>query len=64
MFKLTIKIPERRHWRVFIINFKHISYPALVFLLLTLNMQLPAKYSRPFPKTFSLRHIKFTNSGN
>ena len=39
--KLTIKIPERRHWRrsgVFIVNFEHISHLALVFLLLTLNM--------------------------
>ena len=40
--KLTIKTPERRHWRlsgVFIINFEHISHLVLVFfLLLTLNM--------------------------
>ena len=39
--KLTIKTPERRHWRrsgVFIVNFKHISHLLLVFLLLTLNM--------------------------
>ena len=39
--KLTIKIPERRHWRrsgVFIVNFGHISHLVLVFLLLTLNM--------------------------
>ena len=39
--KLTIKKPERRHWRrsdVFIVNFKHISQFVLVFLLLTLNM--------------------------
>ena len=38
--KLTIKTPERRHWRrsrVFIVNFKHISYLVLVFLLLTLS---------------------------
>ena len=38
--KLTIKTPERRHWRcsgVFIVNFEHISHLALVFLLLTLN---------------------------
>ena len=27
---------------VFIVNFEHISHLALVFLLLTLNMQLPA----------------------
>ena len=39
--KLTIKTPERYHWRrsgVFIVNFEHISQLVLVFLLLTLNM--------------------------
>ena len=39
--KLTIKIPERRHWRpsgIFIVNFEHISHLIIVFLLLTLNM--------------------------
>ena len=38
--KLTIKTPNRRQWRrsgVFIVNFKHISYLVLVFLLLTLS---------------------------
>ena len=38
--KLTIKIPERRHWRhsgTFIVNFEHI-----VFLLLTLSSLMPA----------------------
>ena len=44
--KLTIKTPERRQWRrsgVFIIiNFEHIPHLVVVFLLLTLNMQLPA----------------------
>ena len=41
---LTIKTPERRHsgveWRrsgVFIVNFEHISYLVLVFLLSTLS---------------------------
>ena len=32
-----MKTPERRHWRcsgVFIVNFEHISYLALVFLTL------------------------------
>ena len=36
-----IKTPGRRHCRrcgVFIVNFEHISYRGLVFLLLTLNM--------------------------
>ena len=38
--KLTIKTPERRHWRrfvVFIVNFEHILHLLLVFLLLTLK---------------------------
>ena len=39
--KLTIKTPERRHWRhrygVFIVNLKHILHFFLVFLLLTLS---------------------------
>ena len=39
--KLTIKTPEERQWRrsvVLIVNFKHISHLALVFLLITVNM--------------------------
>ena len=39
--KLSIKTPERRHWRrsgVFIVSFEHISHLDLVFLLLTLNI--------------------------
>ena len=39
--KLTIKIPERRHWRrfgIFIVTFELISHVVLVFLLLTLNI--------------------------
>ena len=38
--KLTIKTPERRHWRgssVFVANFEHISHLFLEFLLWTLN---------------------------
>ena len=41
--KLAIKIPERRHRRrsgIFIVNFEHISHDVLVFLFLTLNMQV------------------------
>ena len=40
MLKLTIRTPERRHWRrsgVFIVNFEQISHFVLVFLLLTLR---------------------------
>ena len=47
-WKLTLKIPER-HWRcfgIFIFNFEHISHLILVFLLLTLNMQLPVGQER------------------
>ena len=39
--KLTIKTPERCHWRcsgVFIVNSEYISHLVLVFLLLTFNM--------------------------
>ena len=38
--KLTIETPERAHWcrsGVFIVNFEHISYLFLLFLLLTLS---------------------------
>ena len=44
MLKLTIKTPEQRRRRsgVFIVNFEHISHPALMFLSLTLNIKLPA----------------------
>ena len=44
--ELTIKIPERRHWRrsgIFIVNFEQISHLVLVFLLLTLNLGLLEK---------------------
>ena len=43
MFKLTIQIPERRHWHrfgIFIVNFEHfehILHLFVMFLLLTLN---------------------------
>ena len=43
--KLTIKIPERLQWHrsgIVIVNFQRILLLVLVFLLLTLNMQLPA----------------------
>ena len=44
--KLTIKTPERKKWchpGVFFVNFEHISYFALVLLLLTLTMYLLAR---------------------
>ena len=43
--KLTIKTPERRHWRrfgVFIVNFEHISHLVLMFLLLALSKKMSA----------------------
>ena len=43
MFRVNNKDTERSHWRrsgVFIVNFEHISHLGLVFLLLTLNMQM------------------------
>ena len=43
--KLITKTPEWRHWRrsgVFIVNFEHISHLFLVYLLLTLNMEMLA----------------------
>ena len=39
--KLTIKTPERSHWHhfcAFNVNFEHISYLFLLFLMLTLNI--------------------------
>ena len=39
--KFTIKIPQRRQWRlsgIFIVNFEHISHFVLKFLLLNLNI--------------------------
>ena len=51
--KLTIKTPEQHHWPrsgVFNINFEHISHLVLVFLLLTLNIQLSTGQAfRPHP---------------
>ena len=41
--ELTIKPPEWRHSCAFVVNFEHISHLALVVLLITLNMQLPAR---------------------
>ena len=43
--KLTIKTPDRRHWRrsgIFTVSFEQISHHALVFLLLTLSRKTSA----------------------
>ena len=45
MYKVNNKDTLRLQWRrlsVFIVNFEYISHLVLVFLLLTLNIQLPA----------------------
>ena len=74
--KLTIKTAERRHWRrsgVFIANFEHILHLVLVFLLLTLNMYLPAglasylriiltHFSRMFQLYTLFSFLKFSGS--
>ena len=44
--ELTIKIPERRHWRrsgIFIVDFEHILHLVLRFPLLTLSRWIPAR---------------------
>ena len=40
--ELGVKYVQWRCSGIFIVNFEHISYLVLVFLLLTLNMLLPA----------------------
>ena len=57
--KLTIKTPERRHWRrsgVLIINFEHISHLFLMLLLLALNKQMLPGFTSGIQKLFSLSH--------
>ena len=54
--KLTIKTLGRHQWHrseVFIANFEHILHLVLAFLLLTLNMKLPAGLSLIFPYTIA-----------
>ena len=44
--KLTIKTPDRRHWRrtgVFIVDFEHISHLYVLFSFLTLNKSMLAR---------------------
>ena len=55
--ELTIKIPERRLWRVFI-NFEHISRLFLAFLLLTLiNYMLTGKFVYELSKTILAKRL-------
>ena len=58
--KLTMKTPDRRSG-VFIVNFEHISRLVLVFLLLTLKMELPlatchCQQNQKLPKTYQKSH--------
>ena len=52
----------RRPPGVFIVNFEHISYLALLFLLLTLNLQLTAGRNWIFTKTFTDKPLQQTLS--
>ena len=59
MLKVTIKTPERRHWRhsfVFNVNFGHVSQQFLLFLLLTLNKQLQVVN---FYLTYTVRNVLY-----
>ena len=58
--KLTIKTPERRHWRrssVFIVNFEEIWHIVLVFPLLILRMSLTRR--RHFMTLSNIYHRAF-----
>ena len=37
-----LKVNNKENFGLFIVNFENIAYLVLVFLLLTLNMELPA----------------------
>ena len=55
--KLTIKTPEGRCWLrsgVFIVNFKHISYLILVFLLFTLRFSCEKAPSQMSDRVLSM----------
>ena len=72
--KLTIKTLERRHWRlsgVSIVNFEHIPYLFLVFLLLTLSRWLPTRslydtknYQRNISRMFPHSHLELNANEN
>ena len=61
MFKVNNKDTRTPHWRrsgVFIVNFEHIFlHLVLVFLLLTLNMKLPAGVSQFIQIHIRIIHI-------
>ena len=57
-FKFLLRRPPG----VFIVNFEHISYLVLLFLLLTLNLQLPAGRNWIFTKTFTDKPLQQTLS--
>ena len=57
--KLKIKLPKRRHWPLLTLNIFHTF--VLVFVLLTLNMQLPPGFSLIIQEEISWRfnELKF-----
>ena len=66
MFKVNNKTARTTPWRrsgVFIVNFEHISPLFLVFLLLILNMQMPAG-SNSFIPHITFIWAYFTKSRN
>ena len=56
MLKVNKEIWWWRRSGVFIVNFEHISHLALVFLLLILNMYLPAELLVKFAK--AIEYVK------
>ena len=65
--KLTIKAPERRHWRrsdVFIVNFKHILHLNLVFRLLTSPLQVKVADDSLQPSYFLMVREASTGLGH
>ena len=59
---ISLQIFLRHPPGVFIVNFEHISYLVLLFLLLTLNLQLPAGRNWIFTKTFTDKPLQQTLS--
>ena len=58
--KLIIETPKQRQWLrsvVLIVKFEHTSRLVLMFLLLTLNMLLPAGFELKFLKEFWLQLV-------
>ena len=60
IYLLKVSIKKLRHLKrrsgVCIVNFEHISYSVLVFLVLTLNMQLPTVGVTTLEKVQPFKH--------